>query len=82
MGQKYAMNDKEVQIREAFAVFDKDGNGYISKSELKQVRWSCMTFNIWWSWGDENDGREIIKRRIRRYDVRRIGLIYLYRLIL
>ena len=38
MGQKYAMNDKEVQIREAFAVFDKDGNGYISKSELKQVR--------------------------------------------
>lgn len=29
--------DQEEDLREAFKVFDKDGNGQISQSELKQV---------------------------------------------
>ena len=29
--------DSEEEIREAFRVFDRDGNGYISAAELKHV---------------------------------------------
>merc|ERR1712002_344909 len=37
MGQKLDNLDREAEINEAFKVFDKDGNGYISRTELKQV---------------------------------------------
>jgi calmodulin len=30
-------NDTEDEIREAFKVFDKDGNGFISAAELRHV---------------------------------------------
>ena len=38
MAKKHAeCYDPEEELREAFQVFDKDGNGYISKEELHQV---------------------------------------------
>lgn len=36
-GHRVRHRDLEVEIREAFSVFDKDGNGYISLEELKQI---------------------------------------------
>ena len=38
MAKKLANEDKEEQIRQAFVAFDRDGNGYISRSEMKRVR--------------------------------------------
>ncbi len=35
--RKRADTDSEEELREAFKVFDKDGNGYISAAELKHV---------------------------------------------
>ncbi len=32
-----ASKDKEDEVREAFRVFDRDGNGYVSAAELKHV---------------------------------------------
>ena len=38
MAKKHAeCYDPEEELKEAFQVFDKDGNGYISKEELHQV---------------------------------------------
>lgn len=37
MSKKYSEEDLESDIREAFRIFDKDGNGSISASELRHV---------------------------------------------
>jgi calmodulin len=37
MARKMKSSDSEEDIREAFKVFDKDGNGFIDASELKHV---------------------------------------------
>nr|BAQ56021.1 yellow cameleon X 2.60 [synthetic construct] len=37
MARKMKYTDSEEEIREAFRVFDKDGNGYISAAELRHV---------------------------------------------
>ena len=37
MARKMKESDTEEEIREAFKVFDKDGNGFISASELRTV---------------------------------------------
>lgn len=36
-GRKMKDTDSEEEIKEAFKVFDKDGNGYISAAELRHV---------------------------------------------
>lgn len=37
MARKMKDTDSEEEIREAFRVFDKDGNGFISAAELRHV---------------------------------------------
>ncbi|WAR20596.1 CALM-like protein [Mya arenaria] len=37
MARKMKEGDSDEEIREAFKVFDKDGNGYISAAELRHV---------------------------------------------
>ena len=37
MARKMKETDSEEEIREAFRVFDRDGNGFISASELRHV---------------------------------------------
>ena len=37
MARKIKDTDNEDEIREAFRVFDKDGNGFISAAELRYV---------------------------------------------
>ena len=37
MAQKMKDSDREEEIREAFCVFDRDGNGFISAAELRHV---------------------------------------------
>ena len=37
MARKMKDTDTEEEIREAFRVFDKDGNGFISAAELRHV---------------------------------------------
>ena len=39
MARKMKDTDSEEEIREAFRVFDKDGNGFISAAELRWVRY-------------------------------------------
>ncbi|KFR15358.1 Calmodulin, striated muscle, partial [Opisthocomus hoazin] len=55
MARKMRDTDSEEEIREAFRVFDKDGNGYISAAELRHV----MT-NLGEKLTDE-EGDEMIK---------------------
>lgn len=38
MAKKMKETDSEDEIREAFKVFDKDGDGYLTQKELKQVK--------------------------------------------
>ena len=37
MAKKFVETDLEQEIRQAFRVFDKDGNGFISAAELRHV---------------------------------------------
>jgi calmodulin len=37
MARKMRDTDSEEEIKEAFKVFDKDGNGFISAAELRHV---------------------------------------------
>lgn len=37
MSKKMKDSDSDEEIREAFRVFDKDGNGFISAAELRHV---------------------------------------------
>lgn len=37
MAQHHDGCETEEEIRESFSIFDKDGNGYISSSELRHV---------------------------------------------
>ena len=37
MARKMKDSDTEEELKEAFRVFDKDGNGYISAAELRHV---------------------------------------------
>lgn len=37
MARKMKDTDSEEEIKEAFKVFDKDGNGFISAAELRHV---------------------------------------------
>lgn len=37
MARKMKTEDSEEELREAFRVFDKDGNGFISAAELRYV---------------------------------------------
>jgi calmodulin len=48
MTRKMSETDEEHQLRQAFQVFDKDGNGVISESELRQVRsfFASLTYFI------------------------------------
>ena len=37
MSKKITTNDTEEEIKDAFRIFDKDGNGLISAHELRQI---------------------------------------------
>ena len=41
MARKMKDTDSEEEIKEAFKVFDKDGNGFISAAELRHVSAAC-----------------------------------------
>ena len=44
MDRKMNPSSSEIELRESFKVFDKDGNGYISKSELKTVIMALLIY--------------------------------------
>lgn len=57
MARKMKDTDSEEEVREAFKVFDKDGNGFISSAELKHVMtnlgksflhaFRLLIYNLW-----------------------------------
>jgi calmodulin len=74
MARKMRDTDSEEEIKEAFKVFDKDGNGYISAAELRHVMtnlgefWSMHfeirrsdTFNILGEKLTDNEVDEMIR---------------------
>lgn len=65
MARYYATMDPEKEMRDAFRVFDKDGNGYISKYELKSVMHSL---------GEKLNDQEI-EEMIRAADADKDGAI-------
>lgn len=65
MSRYYSTMDPEKEMRDAFRVFDKDGNGYISKSELKSVMHSL---------GEKLNDQEI-EEMIRAADADKDGAI-------
>jgi Ca2+-binding EF-hand superfamily protein len=46
MARKMKDTDSEEEIREAFRVFDKDGNGFISAAELRLVLISVILLSL------------------------------------
>lgn len=46
MARKMRDTDSEEEIKEAFKVFDKDGNGYISAAELRHVMTNLGMFSL------------------------------------
>ena len=55
MARKMKDTDSEEEIREAFRVFDKDGNGFISAAELRWavVEWSLLCVLMLLQWQDQ-----------------------------
>ncbi len=43
MAKKMKETDSEEEIKEAFKVFDKDGDGYLTQKELRQVKQIIFT---------------------------------------
>ena len=49
MARKMKDTDSEEEIREAFRVFDKDGNGFISAAELRwSIEWMSSDLFVFW----------------------------------
>merc|ERR1712176_1715542 len=65
MKEKYAMEDQQSDLREAFKMFDRDGDGFITLKELKKV--SMMLGNIM--------GQEEIEEFMREADVDGNGML-------
>ena len=65
MARQLKNGDQESEIREAFRIFDKDGNGFISAAELRHV----MT-----SLGEKLTDEEV-DEMIRETDINRDGQI-------
>ena len=74
MARKMKDTDSEEEIREAFRVFDKDGNGFISAAELRFVfirktkTSKDFLFCRFFQSCDDQLGRKIDGRRGRRND--------------
>ena len=47
MRKQAEQQDNSAELREAFKIFDRDGNGYIDAAELKKVD-SSFSFNFNW----------------------------------
>lgn len=61
MARKMRDTDSEEEIKEAFKVFDRDNNGYISAAELKHVMTNLggCSFHLFWFGADGNDRRAL-----------------------
>lgn len=46
MRKQAEQQDNSAELREAFKIFDRDGNGYIDAAELKKVNKSSFSFHI------------------------------------
>lgn len=66
MAKQMGPSDPEKEMREAFRVFDKDGNGLITAAELRQVMAS---------FSDEKLTSEEISEMIREADIDGDGMV-------